>query len=143
MVARFAAEIKPLAPALVIWETGTVDAVRNVNLDAFRNTLQTGLAQLRPASEVVIMDMQFSRLTHAMIDFEPYQGALREIADVNDVPLFPRSELMRVWSEAGEIDYTIRDKEQRREMAIQLYRCVGKALAAFVIRRPPTTEAGR
>jgi lysophospholipase L1-like esterase len=143
MVARFATEVKPLSPALVVWETGTVDAVRNVNLDAFRNTLQAGLDQLRPGIDVVLMDMQFSRLTHAMIDFEPYQGTLREIADVNDVPFFPRSDLMRVWSETGEIDYGVRDKEQRRAMAVQLYKCIGQAMAAFVARRPAAAESGR
>jgi lysophospholipase L1-like esterase len=134
--ARFAKEVFPRKPNLVVWETGTVDAVRNVDLDSFRETLQTGIAKLRPTAEVVLMDMQFSRLTHAMIDFEPYKSAMVQMADLDDVPLFPRNELMRDWSESGEIDYAVQDKNARQVVARKLYRCIGETLAVFLIRRP-------
>jgi hypothetical protein len=136
MIKRFETEVIPLAPTLVIWETGTVDAVRSVDIGAFRNSLETGFMRLKGVSEVIVMDVQFSRRTHAMIDFGPYESAIREVADVNDVPMFPRNELMRYWSETGEFDYSIQDKDKRREMARHLYGCVGRALAAFVVRRP-------
>lgn len=136
MQARFAKEIIPRKPNLVIWETGTVDAVRSVDLDAFRDTLQTGFAELRPKAEVVLMDMQFSRLTHAMIDFEPYENAMLQMADVYDVPLFPRNQLMRDWSESGAIDYAVQDKGARQAVARKLYRCIGESLAVFLVRRP-------
>ena len=140
MVARFEKDVVPLSPALVVWETGTVDAVRNVDLDTFRDSLTTGVAKLLPVSDVVLMDMQFSRWTHAMIDFEPYEYAMRQIADLSDIPLFPRNRLMREWSETGEIDYTVKGKEKRREMARQLYRCLGNALAVFVTRTGESKE---
>ena len=82
MAARFAKEVLPLEPKLVVWETGTVDAVRGADLDAFRETLETGLVDLRPATDVVLMDTQFSRRTNAMIDFAPYERAMRLITDV-------------------------------------------------------------
>ena len=140
MVARFEKDVVPLSPALVVWETGTVDAVRNVDLDTFRDSLTTGVAKLLPVSDVVLMDMQFSRWTHAMIDFEPYEYAMRQIADLSDIPLFPRNRLMREWSETGEIDYTVKGKEKRREMARQLYRCLGNALVVFVTRTGESKE---
>jgi lysophospholipase L1-like esterase len=140
MTARFAKEIIPLAPMLVIWETGTVDAVRSVEIGEFRDTLQSGLTQLKAVSEVALMGVQFSRRTHIMTDFEPYEAAIREVADVNDVPMFPRNDLMRYWSEAGEFDYTVEKKEARQEMARRLYGCIGRALAEFVTRRPHTPE---
>jgi lysophospholipase L1-like esterase len=143
MVGRFATDILPKKPNLVVWETGTVDAVRGVDLDAFRDTLQTGIEQLQPAADVVIMDMQFSRRTHAMIDFEPYGRALRLIADVNDIPVFPRNDLMREWSETGEIDFGATGKDQRQRVARKLYRCIGEALAIFLVRRPEGGDAPR
>ena len=143
MFSRFGTDVIPHDPTLVVWETGTVDAVRNVDLDDFRDTLRGGITKLRPAAEVVMMDVQFSRLTHAMIDFEPYESALRQMADVYDVPLFPRNELMREWSESGEIDYGVKDKEQRQIMARKLYRCIGEALAVFVLRRPAAGDVTR
>jgi lysophospholipase L1-like esterase len=134
--ARFAKEVIPQKPNLVVWETGTVDAVRSVDLDAFRDSLQTGIAALRPMAEVVLMDMQFSRQTHAMIDFEPYKNAMVQMADVYDVPLYPRNELMRDWSESGEIDYAVQGKNERQVVARKLYRCIGESLAVFLMRRP-------
>ena len=143
MLDRFETDVIPQKPTLVIWETGTVDAVRSVDLDVFRDTLQTGIARLRPFTELVMVDVQFSRLTHVMIDFEPYENAIRQMADVNDVPLFPRNDLMRDWSESGEIDTTIKGKEQRQQIARKLYRCIGDALAVFVTRRPSAGESTR
>jgi len=136
MEARFAKEVIPQKPNLVVWETGTVDAVRSVNIDAFWETLQAGIAMLRPKAEVVLMDMQFSRRTHAMIDFEPYKNAMIQMADVYDVPLYPRNELMREWSESGEIDYSVQDNAARQAVARKLYHCIGESLAVFLVRRP-------
>lgn len=137
MTDRFGKDVIPLKPTLVIWETGTVDAVRSVDLDSFRETLEVGLIELRGIASVVLMDMQFSRRTSAMIDFEPYERAMRLMADVNEIPLFPRHELMREWSESGEIDLAVAGKEKRQQMARDLYACIGEALAVFVTRQHP------
>jgi hypothetical protein len=143
MVKRFEKEIVSLAPLLVIWQTGTVDAVDGIDLTDFRATLQSGFNRLKASSEIVMMDPQFSRRTRAMIDFEPYESVMREVADANDVPVFPRSDLMRAWSGAGEFDYSVADKDARREMARRLYSCIGKVLAVFVTRRAPAQGSGR
>src|SRR5262249_44777284 len=64
MAARLDRDVLPLKPMLVIWETGTTDAVRGTDLDEFRQTIQAGIDRLRAAgAEVVFMDMQFSRHT--------------------------------------------------------------------------------
>lgn len=143
MAARFAKEVLPLEPKLVVWETGTVDAVRGTDLDSFRETLETGLIDLRPATDVVLMDTQFSRRTNAMIDFEPYERAMRLVADASDVPLYPRHELMRYWSEYGELDLSVTGKEKRKQLAQKLYRCIGETLAAFVSRTPDERRGDR
>jgi lysophospholipase L1-like esterase len=143
MAAQFEKTVLPLDPKLVIWETGTVDAVRGTDLDAFRDTLESGLTDLRTVTDVVLMDTQFSRRTSAMIDFEPYERAMRLIADVNDVPLYPRHELMRDWSEHGELDLSVTGKEKRKQLAQKLYRCIGETLAAFVSRPPETPRGDR
>ncbi len=71
MAARLDREVIALKPTLVIWETGTTDAVRGTELDEFRQTIRTGIDRLRASgAEVVFMDMQFSRQTHAVINFE-------------------------------------------------------------------------
>jgi hypothetical protein len=85
-------------------------------------------------AEVVLMNMQFSRATDAMIHLEPYLNAMRQLADANDVPLFRRHEIMRYWAESGLLDLTVKDSKSRRQVAAKLYDCIGRAMANFVRR---------
>ena len=135
VVERLDRDIMPLKPTLVIWETGTMEAVRGVDVDAFRETVRAGIDELRAAGvEVVLMNMQFSRETDAMIHFEPYLIAMGQVADATDVPLFRRHGIMRYWAESGFLDLRVRDDKKRRELAVKLYDCIGRAMADFVTR---------
>jgi hypothetical protein len=128
-------EVLPLKPTLVIWETGTMEAVRGTSVDDFRDTVQGGIDELRGAGiEVVLMNPQFSRDADAVILFAPYLGALREIADANELPVFHRYGLMRHWAESGVLDLRAKDSEKRRKLAARLYDCLGRAMADFLVR---------
>jgi lysophospholipase L1-like esterase len=146
MVDRLDRDILPLKPTLVIWETGTMEAVRGMDVDQFRETLRTGTEQLRAARvELLLMNMQFSRATEAMIHFDPYLTAIRELADANDVPLFRRHEIMRYWAESGLLDLRVTEGEKRGRVAAKLYDCIGRTMAQFVTRGLPIEkpESGR
>ena len=137
MAARFVRDVLPLRPTLVIWESGTADAARGTDIDEFRTTLQEGLEALRPGlGEVILMDMQYSPLTQSVIYFNRYLVVMRGVADVNEVPLFPRHRIMYDWAEMGFLDTSDRSPERRRAMADKVYRCIGVAVADFVTRRP-------
>lgn len=138
---RLARDVLSLKPTLVIWETGTVEAVQGSDIDQFRETMQAGIDALRAAgAEVVLMDMQFSRAADAMIHFEPYLIAMHQLADANDVPLFRRHGIMRHWIESGLLDPRVRDGEKSRQLAAKLYDCIGWAMADFVTRGIPTAK---
>jgi hypothetical protein len=140
-VERLNRDVFPLKPALVIWETGTMEAVRGIRVGEFRETLQAGIDELRAAgAEVVLMNMQFSRETDAMIHFDPYLVAMRELADANDVPLFRRRGIMRHWAESGSLDLRATDGEKSRQLAAKLYDCIGRAMADFVTRGAPAAK---
>ena len=140
---RLARDVLPLKPTLVIWETGTMEAVHGADVDEFRETMRAGIDELRAAGvEVVLMNMQFSRDTEAMIHFEPYLAAMGQVADANDVPLFRRHGIMRHWAESGSLDLRVRDSEKRRQLAAKLYDCIGHAMADFVTRGAPTAKPG-
>jgi lysophospholipase L1-like esterase len=140
---RLAREVLPLRPTLVIWETGTMEAVRGTGVDDFRETVQAGIDELRAAGiEVVLMNPQFSRDGDAIIPFAPYLGALRELADANDVPVFHRHGLMRHWAESGVLDLRMRESEKSRRLAARLYDCIGRAMADFVTRAAAAPPAG-
>jgi acyl-CoA thioesterase-1 len=135
MASRLAGEVIPVKPTLVIWETGTTDAVRGTELDEFRQTIQAGIDRLRASgAEVVLMDMQFSRQTHAVINFDRYESVLREVTDANEVPLFRRYDIMRYWAENGVFDLTTVDRDKLPLVASHLYDCIGRAVADFITR---------
>ena len=138
MAARLDHEVIALKPTLVIWETGTTDAVRGTELDEFRQTIQAGIDRLRASGvEVVFMDMQFSRHTHAVINFDRYESVLREVTDANDVPLFRRHDIMHHWAESGLLDLMTEDHKKLNLVASRLYDCIGRAVADFVTRGMP------
>src|SRR2546426_8118437 len=129
-------EVLALKPTLVIWETGTTDAVHDTDLDEFRQAIQDGIDRLRTSGvEVVLMDMQFSRWTHAVINFERYESVLREVTNANDVPLFRRHDIMHHWAESGLFDLMTGEKEKLHLVASRLYDCLGQAMADFITRR--------
>jgi acyl-CoA thioesterase I len=135
---RLDQDILRLKPNLVIWETGTMEAVRGSDVDAFRETVRTGIEEMRAAGvEVVLMNMQFSRETDAMIHFEPYLIALRQVADATETPLFRRRGIMRYWAESGLLDLRVKEDKKRRELAVKLYDCIGRTMADFVTRGTP------
>ncbi|MGH7396796.1 MAG: SGNH/GDSL hydrolase family protein [Candidatus Rokuibacteriota bacterium] len=138
---RLERDVLPLKPTLVIWETGTMEAVRGTGVDEFRETMYVGIEALQAAgTELVLVNMQFSRDTDAMIRFEPYLGAMRELADVYDVPLFHRHGIMRHWAESGVLDLRAKDREKSRRLAAKLYDCIGRAMADLVSRGVPDAE---
>lgn len=139
---RLAREVLPLKPTLVVWETGTMEAVRGTGVDDFRETVQAGIDDLRAAGiEVVLMSAQFSRDADAIIHYAPYLGAVRELADANDVAVFHRYGLMRRWAESGVLDLRTRESEERRRLAARVYECIGRAMADFVSRGGAAAEA--
>jgi lysophospholipase L1-like esterase len=141
-VERFSRDVFSLKPTLVIWETGTMEAVRGTDVDEFRETVQAGINELHTArTEMVLMNMQFSRETDAMIQFGPYLIAMRELADANDVSLFRRHGIMRYWAENDFLDLRTREAEKRRQLAAKLYDCIGHAMADFVARGVAAAKA--
>jgi len=133
MVARFARDVFAANPTLVIWETGTVDAVRGIDVDTFALALEAGIAALRQhKTDVMLVNMQFNPDTGSIIDFEPYLDAMNRTADIDDVYLFRRFEIMRYWSEAGVFDLLDGTDDHRRQVAAEVYRCIGEALAAAI-----------
>jgi hypothetical protein len=118
---------------LVIWQTGTVEAVHNVPPGTFYQTLADGSALVAEAgADLVLVDPQFSRFLHANADLDPYAAAMQQIAAQPDVMLFHRFDLMRHWATEGQIDLERTPKGQRLKAVEALHACLGSALARMV-----------
>jgi len=130
MLDRFPTDVIPEDPVLVIWETGTTDAVRGVEVDDFAATLQSGIDELKAHGiDIILVDMQFSHSTMTIIDFERYLNALHRAGDVNDLDVFQRFELMRFWSEQNVFNFDGVAKEERASLAANVYDCIARKLA--------------
>jgi hypothetical protein len=119
-------------PTLVIWQTGTVDAMRSIDPDDFRGAVEDGVVALQKAgTDVVLMNLQYSPRTETMISAPPYLDNMRVVAQSHDVPLFDRFAMMRHWSEQGDFD--LFSAAHGLELAKRVHDCLGRALSKFVI----------
>ena len=124
----------PHPPQLVIWQTGTVDAVRNVPPGQFNQALSDGTdAMIDAHADLILVDPQFSRFLQANADLPPYFSALRNAAALPGVVLFPRFELMQSWSEDGGLDLENAEPEDALRLVETLHACLGTLLAAMIL----------
>jgi hypothetical protein len=119
-------------PSLVIWQTGTVDAIRRVEVDEFRAALEGGVDALQAGgADVILMNMQYSPRTESMIQVGPYVDEMRAVAQQREIPLFDRFAIMRYWSDEGAFDFYAAGKDNG--LAQRVHDCLGRAIGALVI----------
>ena len=119
-------------PTLVIWQTGTVDAIRSIDPDDFRGAVGEGVAALQTAgADVVLMNLQYSPRTETMISALPYLDNLRVVAQEHDIPLFDRFAIMHQWNDQGDFD--LFSASHGIELAKRVHDCLGRALSTFVV----------
>lgn len=119
-------------PALVIWQAGTVDALRGVEPDDFRNSLDQGLdAASAAGADVIMMNMQYSPRTESMLDVAPFADVMHWVAEQRGVVLFDRLAIMHYWSDEGTFD--LYAATSGYAMARRVHECIGRALASQII----------
>jgi lysophospholipase L1-like esterase len=130
MVQRIGRDVVAEHPALVIWEAGTVDAARSLDVESFGTALDDGLDALRAAGiDIIVMNMQYAPSTVSIIDFGPYIDALRAVAERTGVPVFDRYEVMHDWSDSGVFSYDETAPAARMATARKVYDCLAAGLA--------------
>lgn len=119
-------------PTLVIWQTGTYDAIRGIDPDDFRNALDEGVTALQKAGiDVILVNLQYSPRTETMTSAPPYLDNMRVVAQQHDIPLFDRFAIMHHWNDSGDFD--LFSATHGVELAKRVHACLGRALSKFVI----------
>jgi hypothetical protein len=119
-------------PTLVIWQSGTVDAMQGIELEAFRSALDEGIEMMQARGvDVVLMNMQYSPRTEGMLSLSAYADNMRVVARDREVPLFDRLGIMRYWNDSGAFNLYAGSKDPA--MALKVHDCIGRALASLVI----------
>lgn len=133
-LARLRARLAAGQYDLVLWQTGTVEAVHKIPVAEFTANLDAGAALIaQSGADLVLIDQQYSRMLQSRTDLAPYQQALRTLATRTGAPLFHRYELMRQWVGSGQIDLERASPATRDQVAETLHACIGRALGTLVI----------
>jgi hypothetical protein len=123
-------------PDLVIWQTGTIDAIRRLDPDNFKAALEDGVERIhKGGADVILMNQQYSPRTESMITLGPYADVMRVVAQHYGTPLFDRLGIMRHWSDTGAFDLYAAGRDN--VLAQRVHDCIGRAIATLII------DAGR
>jgi len=146
MVKALPAALAAAKPKLVVWQTGTADAIQAIDPDQFSQALDRGINTARAAgADVVFINPQYSPRTESMIALGTYAEDMRWVAVQQEVPLFDRFSIMKLWADLGTFDFYSATK--KLDMAERVHDCIGRLLADLVIEatKPsePHAEGGR
>lgn len=142
MVKVLPADLSATKPALLVWQTGTTDAMRAVDPDQFSQALDQGINIARTAgADVVLVNAQYSPRTESMIALSTYSEDMRWVALQQEVPLFDRFSIMKLWGELGTFD--LYSATKKLDIAEQVHDCIGRLMADMVVsaakpEEPPT-----
>jgi hypothetical protein len=131
-----AAEAGRFRPHLIIWQLGTVEAARSLPAEEMSAAVQETAARLRAArgelTDLILMDMQFSRFFRANANVEAYRDQLRIAAAATGAQLFSRWSIMQHWAETETLDLERAPRERRSAVADALHDCLARALVGFI-----------
>jgi lysophospholipase L1-like esterase len=118
-------------PDLVIWQSGTFDAIAGVDPDEYRTALEDGIETLHDGgADVVLMNMQYSPRTETMIAIQAYADNMRLVSQQWEAPLMDRFAVMKHWGELGTFDFYKATK--KLEMAARIHECIAELLADLI-----------
>ena len=132
MVKALPAALSAAKPALLIWQTGTVDAMLGVDPDQFSQSLDKGITTAHSTgADVVLINAQYSPRTESMIALSTYVEDMRWVALQQEVPLFDRFNIMKLWGDLGTFD--LYSATKKLDIAERVHDCIGRLLADLVI----------
>jgi lysophospholipase L1-like esterase len=144
MLERFERDVLPYHPQLVIWQTGSNQALRSGNIKEFVATMREGINRLKAAHvDVVLMDPQFAprvlaRPLHLFI-----VDSIGAVANETKVAVFHRFAVMRHWIWSGQ--YKIEDiiSSDGLHMNDVSYSCIARLLADSLVAATESETPGR
>lgn len=130
--ARMKQTVEDVKPDLVLWQVGTNDALRHVDLEAFKSCLRRTLAWLSDNTfDVMLVDPQYSDHLTKDAFYEQVVAAVAEIAREQRVLLVDRFEAMKQLSrERGDAFYLASDQLHLNDAG---HRCMAEQLARAIV----------
>jgi hypothetical protein len=132
MIERLPADLVAARAALLVWQTGTVDAMQAIDQDQFSHALEKGIDIAHSAGvDVVLINAQYSPRAELMVALGAYAENMQWVAVQQEIPLFDRFSIMKLWADLGIFDlYKATDK---LDVAIRVHDCLGRLLADLIL----------
>jgi lysophospholipase L1-like esterase len=129
---RMKQEIAEVKPDLVVWQVGTNDALRHVDIERFKSCLKTTLAWLAQNKiDVVLIDPQYGNQLVKDSYYEKVVTAVADVAKEMGVLLVDRFETMReLQRERGDGFYLSSDNLHMNDIG---HRCMAEQLARSIV----------
>lgn len=129
-------------PSLVVWGIGAADAIQAIDPDLFSHALDEGIHLARSAgADVVFINPQYSPRTESMIALGTYSEEMLWVALKQEVPLFDRYSLMKLWADLGTFD--LYSATKKLDVAERVHDCIGRLLADLVLEAAKPGEGQR
>jgi hypothetical protein len=120
---------------VVLWQTGTVDAVQDEPPEDFYQALTDGADTIAHAhADLVLVEPQYSRFLEANADLSPYLSAMQAAGAAQGTLVFHRYALMHDWEDAGLIDLEHAPLTDRPAVAARLHACIAAEMARALLR---------
>ena len=140
MLARFDRDVLPYHPQLVIWQTGTNQALRSEDIEGYVGTIREGISRLKAARvDVVLMDPQFAPRVLARPMHLLLVDSIGAVANDTNVAVFRRFAVMRHWISSGQYKVEGIISGDGLHMNDVSYSCIARLLADSLVA---ATEAG-
>lgn len=128
-------------PGLVIFQTGTVEAIVGVDPDKYERKLEAFIEVVRKSgADIILINPQFSPRFSFAANAGALNDRIRRVASYSDTPLFNRYDIMRHWSENEVFDFNAIKNNGTYEA---VHRCLGRLLAEFVSRAASFSELAK
>jgi hypothetical protein len=116
-----------------------VDALHSIDTDQFRAALEHGIGIARSAGvDVVLINAQYGPCTESMIALGTYAENIRWVALQQEVPVFDRFSIMKLWVDLGTFD--LYSATKKLNIAERIHTCIGRLLADFMIEAAKPSE---
>ncbi|APH58638.1 Acyl-CoA thioesterase I [Granulibacter bethesdensis] len=120
---------------LALWQSGTVEAERNMPPSAYYDALKDGVGRLLSANtDIVLIDLPYSHLLNTYADPALYEDALEQAAVPDGVALYPRFDIMRRWVTTGAMSRHTEGNIRVKDIALQHRVCLARSLMHFILQ---------
>lgn len=134
MIQRFKRDAIDPKPDLIIWQTGTNSALGGGDVERFTADVLRGIRMARKKNiDIMLMGPQYAPRFESVSNRMTYIEHLRQIAEREHVPMFPRYEVMKHWIRSGQFTNRTMINPDGLHLTDLSYDCLGALVARMIV----------